>query len=148
MYYLGLDIGSSFVKVALVEAISGKSVLVIHEPNEEMDIVALKSDWAEQNPEIWWTHVSNGIKRVIDESYIDPSKINGVGISYQMHGLIIVDENGHPLRNAIIWCDSRAVEIDTEALISLGEAHCMSHSLNSPGNITASKLKWVKDNEP
>ena len=147
MYYLGLDIGSSFVKVALVEAISGKSVLVIHEPNEEMDIVALKSDWAEQNPEIWWTHVSNGIKRVIDESYIDPSKINGVGISYQMHGLIIVDENGHPLRNAIIWCDSRAVEI-AEALNSLGEAHCMSHSLNSPGNFTASKLKWVKDNEP
>ena len=148
MYYLGLDIGSSSIKVALVEASGGKSVLVVHEPKKEMSMTALKSDWAEQNPEIWWAHVCTGIKRVIKESFIDASKISGIGISYQMHGLVVVDKNGDSLRNSIIWCDSRAVDIGNEALKSLGEAHCMSHSLNSPGNFTASKLKWVKDNEP
>ncbi|WP_264537913.1 xylulokinase [Flavobacterium sp. N1736] len=148
MYYIGYDIGSSSVKVALVEAETGKKIIVLHEPQNEMEIVALHSDWAEQDPEIWWQHICTATKRAIREANIEASKIAGIGISYQMHGLVIVDKNGDALRNSIIWCDSRAVEIGNKAFAEIGEAKCMEHLLNSPGNFTASKLKWVKENEP
>jgi xylulokinase len=148
MYYIGYDIGSSSVKVALVEAETGKKIIVLNEPQNEMEIVALHSDWAEQDPEIWWQHICTATKRAIREANIEASKITGVGISYQMHGLVIVDKDGNALRNSIIWCDSRAVEIGNEAFAEIGEEKCMQHLLNSPGNFTASKLKWVKENEP
>ena len=148
MYYIGYDIGSSSVKVALVEAATGKKIIVLNEPQNEMEIVSLHSDWAEQDPEIWWQHICVATKRAIREANIEASKIQGVGISYQMHGLVIVDDDGNSLRNAIIWCDSRAVEIGNNAFAELGHEKCMSHLLNSPGNFTASKLKWVKENEP
>lgn len=148
MYYIGYDIGSSSVKVALVEAETGKKIIVLNEPQNEMEIIALHSDWAEQDPEIWWQHICTATKRAIREANIEASKITGVGISYQMHGLVIVDEGGNALRNSIIWCDSRAVEIGNEAFAEIGEEKCMQHLLNSPGNFTASKLKWVKENEP
>lgn len=148
MYYIGYDIGSSSVKVALVEAETGKKIIVLNEPQNEMEIVALHSDWAEQDPEIWWQHICTATKRAIREANIEASKITGVGISYQMHGLVIVDAAGNALRNSIIWCDSRAVEIGNEAFAEIGEQKCMEHLLNSPGNFTASKLKWVKENEP
>ncbi|MFY0712296.1 carbohydrate kinase [Seonamhaeicola sp. NFXS20] len=148
MYYLGLDIGSSSVKVALVNAISGENILSLNEPTTEMEILALQNDWAEQDPDMWWNYACKAIKRVLAETEADASKIAGIGISYQMHGLVIVDKNGKPLRNAIIWCDSRAVEIGEAAHKELGEDFCAEHLLNSPGNFTASKLKWVKENEP
>ncbi len=134
--------------MALVNASSGENILSLNEPETEMEIVALQSGWAEQDPNLWWNYVCNGIKRVLSETNIDVSKISGIGISYQMHGLVIVDKDGNPLRNSIIWCDSRAVEIGEKAHKDLGEEFCSNHLLNSPGNFTASKLKWVKDNEP
>ena len=148
MYYIGYDIGSSSVKVALVEAATGKKIIVLHEPQNEMEIVSLHADWAEQNPEIWWEHICVATKRAIREANIEASKIQGVGISYQMHGLVIVDNENNPLRNAIIWCDSRAVAIGDKAFEEIGAEKCFDHLLNSPGNFTASKLKWVKENEP
>lgn len=148
MYYIGYDIGSSSVKVALVEAATGKKIIVLHEPQNEMEIVSLHSDWAEQDPEIWWQHICVATKRAIREANIEASKIQGVGISYQMHGLVILDAECNPLRNAIIWCDSRAVAIGDKAFEEIGAEKCFSHLLNSPGNFTASKLKWVKENEP
>ncbi|WP_422105516.1 xylulokinase [Winogradskyella sp.] len=148
MYYIGYDIGSSSVKVAITDAKSGKSLVNLHEPANEMEIVSFQSDWAEQDPEIWWQHICKATKRAIVEANIDASKIIGIGISYQMHGLVIVDKEGQPLRNAIIWCDSRAIEIGNKAFVDLGENRCSNSLLNSPGNFTASKLKWVKDNEP
>lgn len=148
MYYLGLDVGSSSVKVALVEANTGKCLANLHEPASEMEILSPQKDWAEQDPNTWWEHCCNGIKRIIKDAKIEASKIIGIGISYQMHGLVIVDKQGNPLRHAIIWCDSRAVGIGNQAFSDLGEEKCMSNLLNSPGNFTASKLKWVKDNEP
>lgn len=148
MYYLGYDIGSSSIKVAIVDVKSGKSLSTIHEPSNEMGIISTHPDWAEQDPELWWHHVCIGTKRIIHETNIDPSKIVSIGISYQMHGLVVVDKNGDPLRNAIIWCDSRAVEIGHKAYDNLGKDYCATHLLNSPGNFTASKLKWVMGHEP
>lgn len=148
MYYIGYDIGSSSVKVALVEATTGKKIITISEPQEEMPITSYHKDWAEQDPEVWWEYISIATKRAIKEANVDASKILGVGISYQMHGLVVVDKEGNSLRNSIIWCDSRAVEIGNKAFSEIGEQKCAEHLLNSPGNFTASKLKWVKDNEP
>ncbi|MFG4001352.1 xylulokinase [Flavobacterium aquidurense] len=148
MYYIGYDIGSSSVKVALTEAATGKKIIVLNEPQNEMEIVSLHPDWAEQDPEIWWQHICVATKRAIREANIEASKIQGIGISYQMHGLVIVDKDGNALRNSIIWCDSRAVEIGNTAFSEIGQEKCMEHLLNSPGNFTASKLKWVKENEP
>ncbi|OIV42185.1 xylulokinase [Flavobacterium johnsoniae] len=148
MYYIGYDIGSSSVKAAIVEAETGKKVIVLNEPQNEMEILSIHPDWAEQDPEIWWQHICTATKRAIREANIDASKIQGIGISYQMHGLVIVDNEKNALRNSIIWCDSRAVEIGNKAFAEIGEQKCMEHLLNSPGNFTASKLKWVKENEP
>jgi xylulokinase len=148
MYYIGYDIGSSSVKVALVDAATGEKLVALHEPADEMAIIAFHKDWAEQDPELWWEYICTATKRAIKEASIDASKITGIGISYQMHGLVVVDAAGNSLRNAIIWCDSRAVAIGDKAFADLGQEKCATHLLNSPGNFTASKLKWVKDNEP
>lgn len=148
MYYIGYDIGSSSVKVALVDAATGEKIIALHEPADEMAIVAFHKDWAEQDPELWWGYICIATKRAIREANIDASKISGIGISYQMHGLVVVDKEGNALRNAIIWCDSRAVSIGDKAFEEIGAEKCAAHLLNSPGNFTASKLKWVKENEP
>ncbi|WP_299671559.1 FGGY family carbohydrate kinase [uncultured Polaribacter sp.] len=148
MYYLGLDIGSSSIKAALVEVSSGKSLGVVQEPKKEMSMFAQKNGWAEQNPNDWWLHVCNAITKLKKQFKVSRAQIKGIGISYQMHGLVIVDKQGNPLRKSIIWCDSRAVEIGHTAFQEMGEDKCAAHLLNSPANFTASKLKWVKDNEP
>ena len=148
MYYLGLDIGSSSIKAALVEIASGKSVGVVQEPEKEMSMFAQKNGWAEQKPDDWWQHVCNAIAKLKKQHNISRTQIKGIGISYQMHGLVVVDKAGKPLRKSIIWCDSRAVNIGEKAFQEIGEEKCKTHILNSPANFTASKLKWVKENEP
>ena len=147
-YYIGFDLGSSSVKVAIVDALTGENILSLHEPKHEMSILSEQIDWAEQNPEDWWTYICKGTKRAINESKIDASRIKAIGISYQMHGLVIVDKKMQPLRNSIIWCDSRAVSIGKKAFENLTTKRCVSNLLNSPANFTASKLSWVKENEP
>ncbi len=148
MYYLGLDIGSSSIKAALVDGVTGKRIGVVQEPETEMGMLAIKNGWAEQEPNDWWKHVCTAITKLGDKYEIPKSKITGIGISYQMHGLVLVDKEGKPLRPSIIWCDSRAVEIGHKAFEEIGEEKCNTHLLNSPSNFTASKLKWVKENEP
>lgn len=148
MYYLGIDLGSSSVKVALVERNSGKNIGVVQEPEEEMSMYAPQKAWAEQKPEDWWEFVCSGIKKIKKTYNISKKDIDAIGIAYQMHGLVIVDENGTPLRKSIIWCDSRAVEIGNKAYQEIGEQTCDEHLLNSPSNFTASKLGWVKEHEP
>lgn len=148
MYYLGLDIGSSSIKAALVEVKTGKSLGVVQEPEEEMGMLALKNGWAEQNPDDWWLHTCNAIAKLKKTYHVSRKEIKGIGISYQMHGLVLVDKEGVPLRKSIIWCDSRAVEIGETAFNELGREKCNKQFLNSPSNFTASKLKWVKENEP
>ncbi|MGQ7868287.1 xylulokinase [Sunxiuqinia sp. sy24] len=148
MYLLGFDIGSSSVKVSLIAGATGACIASSFYPKQEMKIVAKQADWAEQDPEQWWKNLKLALKDVLAESNVNPTNINAIGISYQMHGLVMVDRKQKVIRPSIIWCDSRAAAIGDQALKEIGEKQCLQSLLNSPGNFTASKLKWVKDNEP
>ena len=146
MYSLGIDIGSSSVKVSLLDIASGKCVQSVTHPRTEAPIRSPQKGWAEQDPEMWWGYIRDGLLELSGERKLDG--VVSIGITYQMHGLVAVDKKVRPVRDSIIWCDSRAVEIGGEALQGIGYEKCMSHLLNSPGNFTASKLAWVKRNEP
>lgn len=148
MYLLGYDIGSSSVKASLVNAETGKTVASDFYPKTEAEIIAVKAGWAEQRPQQWWDCLKHATASIMASSGIDPKEIKAIGISYQMHGLVLVDKDKQPLRPAIIWCDSRGVPYGEKAFGTLGEEKCLSHILNSPGNFTATKLAWVKENEP
>ena len=147
MYSLGIDVGSSSVKVALLDIESGKCACSATNPKQEALIKSPRKGFAEQDPQSWWEYMCDGIKEMASKGF-DMAEVRSIGISYQMHGLVAVDKDVKPVRDAIIWCDSRAVEIGAEALEGLGYVNCMGHLLNSPGNFTASKLAWVKRNEP
>lgn len=148
MYLLGIDVGTSSVKVSIIEAYTQEIISSAQYPETEAEIIALKPGWAEQSPESWWDFTQKAILKNHQTKKYNPQDIIGIGIAYQMHGLVVVDKNQQVLRNAIIWCDSRAVDIGEKAFQNIGEAESLSHHLNSPGNFTASKLAWVKENEP
>ncbi len=148
MYLLGIDVGSSSVKASIVDGVTGKCVASAFYPKQEMNINALQPGWAEQAPELWWDNLKLAIHEVMITSKVEPKTIDSIGISYQMHGLVVVDKNRKVLRPSIIWCDSRAAVYGNQAFRDLGEQACLASLLNSPGNFTASKLKWVKENEP
>lgn len=148
MYLLGYDIGSSSVKVCLVEASSGEIVASDFYPKQEMKITAIKAGWAEQDPADWWSNLKMAHQSVMQQSKVKAEDIKAIGITWQMHGLVLVDKDKNVLRPSIIWCDSRAVPYGEKAFKAIGEEKCLSHLLNSPGNFTASKLAWVKENEP
>lgn len=148
MLLLGIDIGTSFIKVAAVDASTQKIVATAQCPDSENPITSHKPGWAEQSPEMWWEQTLRAIEKLIGTKKIDPKEIRAIGISYQMHGLVLVDKDQKVLRDSIIWCDSRAVTIGEKAYQDIGEETCSSCLLNSPGNFTASKLAWVKQNEP
>ncbi|MFW5760265.1 MAG: xylulokinase [Cyclobacteriaceae bacterium] len=147
-YLLGLDIGSSSIKASLLDAENGHLVGSATSPSTEMPMQAPEPGWAEQHPEMWWDHVVTSVQEIITRYKIVPAEIGAIGISYQMHGLVCVDKDQRVLRPGIIWCDSRAVEIGNEAFSLLGSEFCLSRLLNSPGNFTASKLRWVQQFEP
>lgn len=148
MYLLGFDIGSSSVKVSLVQGNTGNCVASAFYPKQEMPIIAIKQGWAEQKPEDWWTNLKLALQEVLAISAVNILDIKAIGISYQMHGLVVVDKNKEVLRPSIIWCDSRATGIGAQAFNEIGVEQCLSTLLNTPGNFTASKLKWIQDNEP
>ncbi|MBQ5573504.1 MAG: carbohydrate kinase [Bacteroidaceae bacterium] len=148
MYLLGYDIGSSSVKCSLIDAQSGACLGTAFAPKSEAPIKAINPGWAEQNPTDWWSYLKAATADVLSQCNINVKDIAAIGISYQMHGLVCVDKDQNVLRPAIIWCDSRAVQIGEEAFSELGRSQCLTHLLNTPGNFTASKLAWVKRNEP
>ncbi|UKT65748.1 xylulokinase [Pedobacter mucosus] len=148
MYLLGIDIGTSSIKVSVVDIKTRKRIASAHYPENEAEIISLDKGWAEQSPEEWWNNLQKAVSKLHDLQLFDSKEIKSIGIAYQMHGLVIVDQNKQVLRNSIIWCDSRAVELGEEAFDNIGKDKCLNHLLNSPGNFTASKLAWVKNNEP
>jgi xylulokinase len=147
-YLLGYDLGSSSVKVALLDAASGKPLASAFSPESEMRIHSPQPGFAEQDPEQWWQELILATRLLHKKFPFHKNEIGAIGISYQMHGLVCIDKNNQPVRPAIIWCDSRAVPYGNEAFDQLGNGFCLEHFLNSPGNFTASKIKWVKENEP
>lgn len=148
MLLLGIDIGTSSIKVSVVDATMQSCIASAQYPETESAITSKQPGWAEQSPEMWWEHVQKAILLVQKNKDFNPQDIGAIGIAYQMHGLVLVDKDQNSLRDSIIWCDSRAVEIGNEAFDKIGHEACLSHLLNSPGNFTASKLAWVKANEP
>ncbi len=148
MLLLGIDVGTSSVKVSIVDAMQQKCIASAQYPETETAIVARQPGWAEQSPDMWWEHVQKAILLSQKGKNFDTKDIAAIGIAYQMHGLVLIDKNQKSLRDSIIWCDSRAVEIGDKAFDAIGHQQCLSHLLNSPGNFTASKLAWVKQNEP
>lgn len=148
MLLLGIDLGSSSVKASVIDGDSGNCLVTAFYPKDEMKIISVKPGWAEQDTETWWSNLKAAISDCTGRLGHKKNDIGAIGISYQMHGLVTVDKNNNVLRPAIIWCDSRAVEYGEKAFNSMGKDYCLSHLLNSPGNFTASKLAWVKENEP
>lgn len=147
-YLLGFDVGSSSVKASLVNADTGKCAATAFYPESEAPIIAVKAGWAEQDPQMWWDNAKLSLKKIMAESGVTADEIAAIGISYQMHGLVCVDKDYKALRPSIIWCDSRAVPYGERAFVDLGAERCLGHLLNSPGNFTAAKLAWVRENEP
>jgi len=148
MYLLGIDLGTSSIKVAIVDVATQQNIATAQYPEEETAIKSLQSGWAEQSPNDWWHNVQQAILKLNATGLFDPQQIKSIGIAYQMHGLVVVDQNQQVLRDSIIWCDSRAVDLGNGAFDAIGEEKSLKHLLNSPGNFTASKLAWVKQNEP
>ena len=147
-YLLGFDVGSSSVKASLVDAETGACAASAFYPESEAPIMAVKAGWAEQDPQMWWENAKLSLKKIMADTNATGEDVVAIGISYQMHGLVCVDKNLQVLRPSIIWCDSRAVPYGEKAFEQIGAEKCLSHLLNSPGNFTASKLAWVKENEP
>jgi xylulokinase len=147
-YLLGFDVGSSSVKASLVDADTGVCAATAFFPEKEAPIMAVKAGWAEQDPQMWWDNAKLSLKKIMADAGATADDIKAIGISYQMHGLVCVDKNQQVLRPSIIWCDSRAVPYGEKAFNDLGADQCLGHLLNSPGNFTAAKLAWVKENEP
>ena len=147
-YLLGFDIGSSSVKATLLEINSGKTVASAFSPESEMPMRSSQTGFAEQDPDMWWKELVKAVNKLHQQASFNGDEVAAIGIAYQMHGLVCVDKDLKPLRPSIIWCDSRAVKIGDKAFEELGEKYCLKNFLNSPGNFTASKLKWVKKNEP
>jgi xylulokinase len=147
-YLLGFDVGSSSIKAALIDCASGLSVGEAGSPKTELAISAPRPGWAEQDPAVWWENVVAAAAELKAASGPAFDSVRAIGIAYQMHGLVLVDKAGKVLRPSIIWCDSRAVDIGERAFRGIGEQFCLDRLLNSPGNFTASKLAWVKENEP
>jgi len=145
---IGYDIGSSFVKGSIIDTVKGKLLASASAPDKEIGMQSPKPGMAEQNPEMWWEQVKSVTKQLLSEKVFSKEDLAGIGISYQMHGLVAVDKDRNVLRPSIIWCDSRAASIGRKAFYELGEEYCLKNFLNSPGNFTASKLKWVQENEP
>lgn len=147
-YFLGVDVGSSSVKTCLFDAELGSTVAFASVPDSEQPIISRQPGWAEQDPKMWWENFEAGCHAVFELSRVDAKEVGAIGIAYQMHGLVVTDADHVPLRDAIIWCDSRATDIGLNSFHDIGANICLNTVLNSPGNFTASRLRWVRENEP
>lgn len=145
---LGIDIGSSSIKGVVLDLNTGEQIAHASSPASELEISAPRPGWAEQHPDLWWEHLTKVIAAIRADNPGCLRSLKAIGIAYQMHGLVLIDNQGNPVRPAIIWCDSRAVAQGDRAFAKLGPENCLKRFGNSPGNFTASKLAWVSENEP
>ena len=148
LFSLGIDLGSSSVKVSLLDLNTGARASSVTWPESEMPIISKHAGWAEQDPNLWWQNTKIAIQKLFHDSKLNPSLVQSIGIAYQMHGLVCIDQDLQAVNLSNIWCDSRAHNIGDSALKLLGEDYCFRHLKNSPGNFTGSKLKWLQQNEP
>ena len=148
MLLCGIDLGTSAIKFSVVDAANQKLIFTCSFPDIENEIYSPELGFAEQDPEHWWYCVKQAIIIGNSSGKYNPKDISAIGISYQMHGLVVLNAENKVLRNSIIWCDSRATGIGEKAFNDIGNQNCQSNLLNSPGNFTASKLAWVKQNQP
>jgi len=148
MLFLGIDVGSSSTKLSVIDGKTGKCVGALSYPETELAIASPEVGFAEQDPNVWWDCIQKGAAKLFASGKFDSKHIQAIGISYQMHGLVVVDAEQQVLRPSIIWCDSRAVPLGNAALAEMGTDYCFGHLLNSPGNFTAAKLRWVQQNQP
>ena len=109
MYLLGYDIGTSSVKVSLIDSETGICVASASAPDSEAPVKSLRPGWAEREPGSWWRYIKEATGRIISKAGISPADIKAIGLSYQMHGLVCIDKERNVLRDAIIWCDSREI---------------------------------------
>ncbi len=144
-YLLGLDIGTSGTKTALFDE-NGNTIKTA---TYGYELFQPKVGWAEQNPEDWWKACVEGIKDVIKNSGVSCNDIKGIGLSGQMHGLVLVDENNQVIRNSIIWCDQRTEKECEYITEKIGRERLISITGNpAMTGFTLSKLLWVRNNEP
>lgn len=148
MLLLGIDLGTSSIKVSVVDVQTRRTIVSVSYPETEREIKSLQRGWAEQYPLQWFQDTKQAILKANASGLFDPHDIAAIGIAYQMHGLVLVDADGNALRDSIIWCDSRAVPYGDAANEAIGAQRCLECLLNSPGNFTAAKLAWVKEHEP
>ncbi len=144
-YLLGIDIGTSGTKTILFDEKGNKICSHI----VEYDLIQPKNGWAEQDPEQWWKAVKETIKYIVKNTNINVEDIKGIGLSGQMHGLVMLDKDGNVLRNAILWCDGRTSKECLEITEKVGKERLIEICANPAlTGFTAGKILWVRKNEP
>ncbi|OOB76939.1 MAG: xylulokinase [Epulopiscium sp. Nuni2H_MBin003] len=144
-YILGVDLGTSGTKTVLFKKDGQK----VASSTVEYELIAPKNGWAEQNPDDWWNATITTIKDVIDKANVNPDDIKGLGISGQMHGLVMLDKDGKVLRNCILWCDGRTGKECQEITDIIGQERLIEITANPAlTGFTAGKIMWVKKHEP
>ncbi len=144
-YLLGIDIGTSGTKTVLFD----RGGNPISSSTAEYPLYQPEIGWAEQDPQDWWNAVCITINQVIKDSNINPESISGIGLSGQMHGLVMLDGDGNVLRKSIIWCDQRTAKECVEITEKVGEKRLIDITANPAlTGFTASKILWVRNNEP
>ena len=144
-YVLGVDLGTSGTKTVLFD----KQGQAIASASREYPLDQPRNGWAEQDPECWWQAARETIRQVIGESGVAPAQIRGLGISGQMHGLVLLDENGQVLRKAILWCDGRTQQECDEITRIVGRERLIRITANPAlTGFTAGKILWVRRHEP
>lgn len=144
-YLLGIDIGTSGTKTVLFDETGNTIASAL----EEYLLYQPNIGWAEQDPEDWWQATAASIRKVLVKSRVKAADISGIGLSGQMHGLVLLDEENKVLRRSIIWCDQRSTA-ECEQITSLIGAERLIEITANPAltGFTASKIMWVKNNEP
>jgi len=144
-YLLGIDIGTSGTKSVLFDTHG----TVIASSSIEYPLYQPQNGWAEQDPEDWWQAAAKTSKAILAKSGIAPDQIAGVGLSGQMHGLVMLDGNNQVLRKSIIWCDQRTGEECKEITRRVGAQRLLEITANPAlTGFTASKILWVRNHEP